>query len=85
MPETEEIERQVLEVLKEELGPETPTLTARLIEDYGADSLDQVELVMAIERQFDLDIPEADVEEPWKTGQDIVDYLFRRGQAVTHG
>jgi acyl carrier protein len=85
MPETEEIERQVLEILVEELGADTPTLTGDLMKDYGADSLDSVEIVMAVERQFDMDIPDADVEEAWRTGQDIVDYLVRRGQAVTHG
>lgn len=85
MPEHDEIERKVLQVLKEELGPERPTLQADLATDYGMDSLDAQEIVLAVETAFDMEIPEADVEEMWTTGQEIVDYLVRRGQEVTGG
>lgn len=44
------------------------------IEDLGADSLDTVELVMAFEEEFDLEIPDEDAQK-MKTVQDVIDYL----------
>jgi acyl carrier protein len=81
MPETEEIDAKVLDILIEEFGD--CLLTDNLDQKFSPDSLDRVNLTMALEEEFDLEIPDEDVVDPWKTGQDIVDYLFRRGQAVT--
>jgi acyl carrier protein len=50
------------------------TPTASFIEDLGADSLDIVELVMQMEEEFDLDIPDEDAEK-MKTVGDVVKYI----------
>jgi acyl carrier protein len=54
------IEDKVKDIIAEELGVEREKLTdnASFMEDLGADSLDQVELVMAFEKEFDIDIPD---------------------------
>lgn len=48
--------------------------TSRFIDDLGADSLDQVELIMALEEEFDLDITEEDSEK-FRCVQDIIQYI----------
>ena len=53
------------------------TNNANLQEDLGADSLDQVELVMNIEETFDLEIPD-DVSDHWKTFGDVLKYVTER-------
>ena len=50
------------------------TPASRFVDDLGADSLDQVELIMALEEEFELDIPEDDAEK-FKNIQQIVDYV----------
>ncbi len=67
-----EIVTDQLGVSKEELVPE-----AGFIDDLGADSLDIVELVMAMEEAFDLDIPDDDAEK-LQTFGDAVSYLKER-------
>ena len=71
-----EIFSKVKEIIVEQLGvPETAvTLEAAFIDDLGADSLDIVELVMALEEEFDIEIPDADAEKVATVG-DVVDYL----------
>jgi len=66
----------VSEIMIEQLGVKEETVKpdTHIIEDLGADSLDQVELVMAIEEEFALDVPEEDAEK-WKTIEDVVTYL----------
>jgi acyl carrier protein len=49
-------------------------LESRFIDDLGADSLDQVELVMALEESFEIDIPEDDAEK-FATVNDIIEYI----------
>lgn len=58
------IEEKVKEIIVEQLGvdAEKVTPTARFVEDLGADSLDTVELVMAFEEEFDIEIPDEDAE-----------------------
>jgi len=55
---------KVKDIIAEELGVEKDKLTdgASFMEDLGADSLDQVELVMAFEKEFDIDIPDEEAE-----------------------
>ncbi len=67
---------RVKELIAEELAldEEEVTAEASFIEDLGADSLDVVELVMAIEEEFDIEIPDEDAEQIG-TVQDAVDYL----------
>ena len=52
----------------------TVTMEASFIDDLGADSLDIVELIMALEEEFDIEIPDADAEKVVTVG-DVVDYI----------
>ena len=67
----------VKEVIGEQLGIddiETITMETTFIDDLGADSLDIVELVMALEEEFDIEIPDSDAEKVVTVG-DVVDYI----------
>ena len=70
------IEERVKEISAEQLDvdPGTVNLDARFVEDLGADSLDTVELVMAFEEEFDLEIPDEDAEKIRTVG-DAVQYI----------
>ncbi|MEK6665747.1 MAG: acyl carrier protein [candidate division NC10 bacterium] len=70
------VEERVKEIICEQLGVEEDevTLTAKFIEDLGADSLDTVELVMAFEEEFDLEIPDEDAEKIVTVG-DAIQYI----------
>ena len=59
------IDERVREVVVEQLGvnPEQITPEAKFVEDLGADSLDTVELVMALEKEFSFEIPDEDAEQ----------------------
>lgn len=72
----EEIFGKVKEIIIEQLGtPEdTVTMEASFIDDLGADSLDIVELIMAIEEEFDLEIPDNDAEKVIAVS-DVVEYI----------
>lgn len=67
---------KVSEILVKQLGAETGSITAdtKLVEDLGADSLDVVDLVMNLEDEFDIEIPDEDIENVRTVG-DIVKYL----------
>ena len=67
---------KVKSIIKEQLGvdEEKVTLEASIIDDLGADSLDVVDLVMSLEEEFDVEIPDEDVE-GMKTVGDIVKYI----------
>ena len=69
-----EIIAKELEVSTDQLRPD-----AKFIEDLGADSLDTVELVMALEEAFGLDIPDEDADK-MKTVGDALDYLRSHSQ-----
>ncbi len=73
---SEPIEGRVREIIINELGlePEKVTDDASFVEDLGADSLDTVELVMAFEEEFGLDIPDEDAEQ-MRTVGDAIKYL----------
>ena len=62
---------KVKDIIVEELGVEREKLTdgASFMEDLGADSLDTVELVMAFEKEFDIDIPDEEAEKLRTVGQ----------------
>lgn len=70
-----EIEQKVLDIVVEQLdvSRDQVTLATRFVEDLGADSLDQAELVMEFEDEFDLDIPED--EEGIRTVGNAVTYI----------
>lgn len=69
---------KIKRLLAEHLGAkeEELTLEARLIEDLGADSLDIVEIVMALEEEFEFDISDEDAEK-FTTVQDLVNHADR--------
>jgi acyl carrier protein len=73
-------EAKVKEIIINELGvePEKVTLEASFVEDLGADSLDTVELVMAFEEEFGIEIPDEDAETLQTVG-DAVEYLREKG------
>ena len=67
---------KVKEIIVEQLGVEGDdvTMEASFIDDLGADSLDIVELIMALEEEFDLEIPDEEAEKIATVG-DVVDYI----------
>ncbi len=71
-----QLEEKVKDIIVEELGVERDKLTAdaSFMEDLGADSLDTVELVMAFEKEFDIDIPDEEAEKLRTVGQ-ALEYL----------
>ena len=73
---SEEIYNKVKEIIVEQLGVAETAITpeASFIDDLGADSLDIVELIMALEEEFDLEIPDADAEKV-VTVNDVVEYI----------
>ena len=73
---SEEIFEKVKEIIGEQLGvtESTVTMEASFIDDLGADSLDIVELIMALEEEFDVEIPDADAEKIVSVS-DVVDYI----------
>jgi acyl carrier protein len=70
------VEKRVMEIIVEQLkvDPEVVTLEAHFIDDLGADSLDLVELIMAMEEDFSLEISDEDAEKI-QTVQDAVNYI----------
>ncbi|MHB8927046.1 MAG: acyl carrier protein [Bacillota bacterium] len=62
------------------VGEDEVSLEASFIDDLGADSLDLVELVMALEEEFDLEVPDEDAEKLVTVG-DAVDYIKRNAAA----
>ena len=72
---SEEIFEKVKAIIVEQLGvaDTAVTMEASFIDDLGADSLDIVELVMAIEEVVDIEIPDSDAEKVVTVG-DVVDY-----------
>jgi acyl carrier protein len=78
MADMGELETKVKDIIAEELGVEREKLTneASFMEDLGADSLDTVELVMAFEKEFGIDIPDEDAEK-LRTVGDALTYLHK--------
>lgn len=73
---SEEVFDKVKEIIVEQLGvaESTVTLEASFIDDLGADSLDIVELIMSLEEEFDMEIPDSDAEKI-VTVNDVVEYI----------
>ena len=73
---SEEVFEKVKGIIVNQLGvtEASVTLEASFIDDLGADSLDIVELVMALEEEFDIEIPDSDAEKVVTVG-DVVDYI----------
>ena len=78
-----QVSGKVKDIIVEQLGcePERIKSESSFIEDLGADSLDIVELVMAMEEEFDIEIPDEDAEK-LKTVGDVQSYLQGKGKAL---
>jgi len=74
-----DIAARVKKIIEEQLGVGSDQVTpdASFIEDLGADSLDTVELVMALEEEFDIEIPDEDAEK-MTTVQSAIEYLEQK-------
>ena len=75
----EKVKQIISELLGVDEGEVTPS--ASFIDDLGADSLDTVELVMALEEAFDVEIPDEDAEKI-RTVQDAIDYIDKRAKVA---
>ena len=70
------VESKIKTIIAEQLGvkPEEVTPNASFVDDLGADSLDTVELIMALEEEFNVEIPDEDAEKI-KTVKDAIEYI----------
>ena len=75
----ESIQQKITDLIVDQLGVDADSVTeeAHFIDDLGADSLDTVELVMAFEEEFDIEIPDEDAEKLETVG-DAIKYLDER-------
>ncbi len=73
---SDNIETQIKEIIVEQLGVDAAKVTAdaKFIDDLGADSLDTVELVMAFEDKFSIEVPD-DAAENLKSVRDVIEYI----------
>jgi len=71
-----DVAKKVKEIVAEQLGVDEDKVNneSSFMDDLGADSLDTVELVMALEEEFDIEIPDEDAEKI-QTVQDAIDYI----------
>ena len=77
------VEEKIKQIIVEQLGVDSAEVTgsASFVDDLGADSLDRVELIMAFEETFDIEIPEEDAEKISRV-QDAIDYVEKYSKAV---
>ena len=70
------MKKRIVQIIARQLGIEEADISAQssVVEDLGADSLDVVELVMALEEEFDLEIPDTEAEKILNV-QNIFDYM----------
>ena len=75
------VDEKVKQIIVEQLGVDEGEVTpsASFVDDLGADSLDQVELVMALEEVFDLEISDEDAEKI-RTVHDAIDYVAKHAR-----
>ena len=75
------IEQRVKKIVAEQLGVNEAEIKneSAFVDDLGADSLDTVELVMALEENFDIEIPDEDAEKI-RTVQDAIDYIGKHAK-----
>lgn len=77
------VEDKVKQIIVDQLGVESGDVTAKssFVDDLGADSLDRVELIMALEETFGIEIPDEDAEKI-VTVQNAVDYIQKNAKSV---
>jgi len=78
------VEERVKELIVEQLGVEASQVTdrAKFVDDLGADSLDTVELVMALEEEFSIEIPDEDAEKITSVG-DAIKYINEHAEKAS--
>ena len=76
------VESKIKTIIAEQLGvkPEEVTPNASFVDDLGADSMDTVELIMALEEEFNVEIPDEDAEK-MKTVGDAIKYIEEKAGA----
>ena len=76
------VEEKVRKIICNQLAiePEKVTKSASITDDLGADSLDQAEIMMNMEEEFDLDIPDEESAQ-FKTVGDVIGYIQKKGNA----
>jgi len=77
------LQDKIKQIIVEQLGVDEAEVTssASFVDDLGADSLDQVELIMAFEEAFDMEIPDEEAEKI-KTVQDALDYIEKHSKVA---
>lgn len=77
------VEEKIKQIIVDQLGVDSADVTesASFVDDLGADSLDRVELVMAFEEAFDVEIPDEDAEKI-STVQSVIDYVQKHSKSV---
>jgi len=77
------VEDKVKQIIVDQLGVDAADVTpaSSFVDDLGADSLDRVELIMALEETFGMEIPDEDAERI-STVQDAVDYIQKNAKSV---
>ncbi|MCU1254149.1 MAG: acyl carrier protein [Candidatus Angelobacter sp.] len=77
------VEERVKQIIVDQLGVDAADVTAAssFVDDLGADSLDRVELIMALEETFGIEIPDEDAEKI-VTVQNAVDYIQKNAKSV---
>ena len=80
----ENVEQRVKKIVAEQLGVNEAEIKneSSFVDDLGADSLDTVELVMALEEEFETEIPDDDAEK-LRTVQDAIDYIEKHVKAIS--
>jgi len=75
------IDQRVKDIIVEQLGvkPDQVTVEAKFVEDLGADSLDIVELIMALEEEFGIEVPDEQAEKLLNVG-DVIKYIEENQQ-----
>ena len=77
-----EVNKQVIEILQDKLGVDEISSDDNLIEDIGADSLDIVELVMELEREFGIQILDDEIDSNFTTVGHLIDFIQEKYEAL---
>lgn len=77
-----EVNKRVIEILQDKLGVDEISSDDNLIEDIGADSLDIIELVMELEREFGIQILDDEIDDNFTTVGHLIDFIQEKYEAL---